>query len=299
MHVFVTGATGWIGSAVVQQLLANGHGVLGLARSHSAAASLEQSGAQPLLGDLDDLDSIRAGADKSDAVIHLANKHDFTDPAASNLAERNAVQAIGEVLSGSQRPFLVASGVTGVAPGRIVTENDRSNFHGLDSPRGGSENLALDYAEHGVNTRIVRFAPTVHGAGDHGFLAALVALAREKGVSGYIGDGSSRWAAIHRNDAGRVVRLGLEHALEPGTVLHAVAEKGIRSSDIAEAIGGGLDVPITSISADDAWGHFGWLSMFYGMDIPASSDTTQAALGWEPSEPTLLQDLQDGSYFHN
>lgn len=297
MRVFVTGATGWIGSAVVEELLSNGHDVLGLVRSDTSAAALERSGAKALRGDLDDLDSIRGGAEKADAVIHLANKHDFTDPAASNLAERNAVQSIGDVLAGSHRPLLIASGVTGVAPGRIIAETDRSQSHGLESPRGGSENLALDYVERGVDTRIIRFAPTVHGAGDTGFTAGIVALARGKGVSGYIGDGASRWAAIHRADAARVVCLGLERTLAPGTILHAVAETGIESRDIAEAIGRRLDLPVSSIPTEDAWGHFGWLSMFFGMDIAASSERTQTALGWTPSEPTLLQDLGGVAYF--
>lgn len=297
MHVFVTGATGWIGSAVVEQLVGHGHDVVGLARSDASAASLQRSQARALRGDLDDLASIRAGAENADAVIHLANKHDFTDQAVSNRAERNAVEAIADVLAGSHRRFLIASGVTGIAPGRIVTEQDRSASHGLDSPRGGSENLALDYVERGVDTRIARFAPTVHGQGDHGFAAALVAIAREKGVSGYIGDGTNRWAAIHRDDAGLVVRLGLEHALEPGTVLHAVTEQGVASRDIAEAIGRGLHVPVDSIPPDDAWGHFGWVSMFYGMDIAASSETTQAALAWTPKGPTLVEDFDSGFYF--
>jgi nucleoside-diphosphate-sugar epimerase len=297
MRIFVTGATGWIGSAVVDELLSNGHEVVGLARSDASAALLKAKGARPQRGDLDDLDSIRAGAENADAVIHLANKHDFTNPAVSNRAERDAVETIGNALAESHRPLLIASGVTGIAPGRIITEHDRSPFHGPDSPRGGSENLALEYVELGVDTRIVRFAPTVHGDGDPGFMAALVAVARDKGASAYIGGGSSRWAAIHRNDAARVVRLGLERALEPGTVLHAVAETGVTAREIAEAIGRGLNVPVVSVPADDAGDHFGWLAMFYGTDIAARSDITQANLAWTPSEPTLVEDLDSGPYF--
>jgi nucleoside-diphosphate-sugar epimerase len=215
----------------------------------------------------------------------------------SNRAERGAVEAIGNILAGSHRPFLVASGITGIAPGRTITEHDRSPFHGPGSPRGASENLALGYVERGVDTRIVRFAPTVHGDGDHGFMAALVAVAQDKDASAYIGDGSSRWAAIHRNDAGRVVRLGLERALEPGTVLHAVAETGVASREIAEAIGRGLNLPVVPIPAGDAADHFGWLAMFYGADIAARSEVTQQTLAWTPGGPTLAADLASGSYF--
>ncbi len=296
MRVFTTGASGWIGSAAVDDLLAAGHEVVGLARSDASAASLEAKGARVRRGDLDDLDSIRAGAEDADAVVHLANKHDFENPAVSNKAEREAVQAIGTVLAGSNRPFLLASGVTGVVQGRAATEHDRSPFHGPDSPRGGSENLALEYVERGVNTVSVRFAPTVHGEGDHGFMAALVGVAREQGVAGYVGDGTSRWSAVHRSDAGRVLRLGLEKA-PAGAVLHAVAEHGVPSRDIAEAIGRGLDVPVASISPEDAFGHFGWVSMFFAMDIAAQSTITQELLGWAPAGPTLSQDLDGESYF--
>jgi len=183
MRVFITGASGWIGSAAVDELLGAGHDVVGLARSDASTASLEAKGAQVRRGDLDDLDSIRAGAQDADAVVHLANKHDFENPEASNKAERDAVDAIGAVLAGSNRPFLLASGVTGVVQGRAATEQDPSPFHGPDSPRGGSENLTPEYVQRGVHTVSVRFAPTVHGDGDHGFMAALVGVAREKGVA--------------------------------------------------------------------------------------------------------------------
>lgn len=297
MRVFVTGASGWIGSATVDELLAAGHEVVGLARSDTSAASLDAKGAQVHRGDLDDLDSIREGAAAADAVLHLANKHDFDNPAVSSQAERAAVQAIGDVLAGSGRPFLLASGVAGLAQGRPVTEDDKSPFHGLESPRGGSENLALEYVGRGVNTVSVRYAPTVHGDGDHGFIAALVAIAREKGVAGYIGDGTNRWPAVHRSDAARITRLGLEKA-PAGTVLHAVSEEGVPAREIAEAIGRGLDVPVTSIAPQDADTHFGWIGRFFAMDAPASSTRTQELLGWAPSGPSLLQDLDAGSYFH-
>jgi len=296
MRVFVTGASGWIGSATVDELLAAGHEVVGLARSDASAALLAAKGVQVRRGDLDDLDGLREGAATADAVVHLANKHDFTDQAASNRAERAAVQTIGDALTGSGRPFLLASGVAGAVRGRPSTEEDRSPFHGPDSPRGGSENLALEFVARGVHTVGVRFAPTVHGAGDHGFIAVLVAIAREKGVAGYVGDGTNRWPAVHRSDAAQVTRLGLEKA-PPGTLLHAMSEEGVATREIAEAIGRGLDVPVTSIAPDDARNHFGWLGTFFAMDIPASSARTQELLGWTPGGPTLLEDLDAGSYF--
>src|SRR4051794_31338747 len=295
MRVFVTGASGWIGSAAVDELLAAGHEVVGLARSDASAASLQAKGVQVRRGDLDDRQSIRAGADAADAVLHPANKHDFTNPAVSNKAERDAVETIGDVLAGSGRPFLLASGVVLAGLGRAVTENDRSTFHGLDSPRGGSENLALDYVERDVRTVSVRFAPTVHGTGDHGFIAALVTIAREKGTAGYVGDGTNRWPAIHRSDAAQIIRLGFEKA-SAGAILHAVAEEGIATREIAEAIGRSLDLPVTSIAPEDAQEHFGWIGRFFSMDAPASSALTQELLGWVPTGPTLLQDLDAGAY---
>ncbi|MFD3915421.1 SDR family oxidoreductase [Streptomyces sp. NPDC058603] len=296
MHVFVTGASGWIGSATVDELLAAGHKVTGLARSDTSAASLDAKGAQVRRGDLDDLDSIREGAATADAVIHLANKHDFDNPAVSDRAERAAVRAIGDVLTGSGRPFLLASGVAGAAQGRVMTEDDRSPFHGPESLRGGSENLALEYVDRGVHTVSLRFAPTVHGDGDHGFIAALVAIAREKGVAGYVGDGANHWPAVHRSDAARVTRLGLEKA-PAGTLLHVVSEEGVPTREIAEAIGRGLGVPVASIAPQDAEKHFGWIGRFFASDILVSSARTQELLGWAPSGPSLLQDLDAGSYF--
>jgi nucleoside-diphosphate-sugar epimerase len=296
MHVFITGASGWIGSAAVDELLAAGHKVVGLARSDASAAALEAKGAQVLRGDLDDLDSIRSGAADAEAVLHLANKHDFANIAVSNKAEREAVEAIGEVLSGSGRPFLLASGVASRGLGEVLTENDKSPFSGPDSPRGGSENLALEYVERDVRTVSLRFAPTVHGVGDHGFIAVLVGIAREKGVAGYPGDGTNRWPAVHRSDAAQVVRLGLEKA-PAGSLLHAVGEEGVPTRQIAEAIGRGLNLPVASIAPDDVAGHFGWIGGFFGMNIPASSTLTQELLGWTPSGPTLIEDLDAGAYF--
>jgi nucleoside-diphosphate-sugar epimerase len=295
MHVFVTGASGWIGSAVTDDLLTAGHKVTGLARSDTSAAAIEAKGAHVRRGDLDDLDSIRAGAQDADAVIHLANKHDFSNPAASNAAERAAVQTIGDTLAGSGRPFLLASGVAALAQGRPATEDDASPFHGPDSPRGGSENLALEFADHGVHTVSLRFAPTVHGTGDHGFISVLAAIARQKGVSGYPDNGTNRWAAVHRADAARLVILGLDKA-PAGARLHAVAEDGVTTREIAQAIGRAFDLPVTSIPSDDVQDHFGWIGTFFAMDLAASSTKTRELLGWTPTGPTLIEDLDADAY---
>ncbi|MHB1491120.1 MAG: SDR family oxidoreductase [Cellulomonas sp.] len=295
MRVFVTGASGWIGSATVAELLGAGHDVTGLARSDASAIALAARGATVLRGDLDDLDSLRAGSVDADAVIHLANKHDWADPAESSRAERAAVQTIADALAGSNRRFLLASGVAGIAQGRPSTENDRVPWSGPDAPRGGAENLALDYLEKGVTSISLRFAPTVHGDGDHGFVAILVSVARATGVSGYVGDGSTGWAAVHRSDAARMVRLGLEKA-PAGARLHAVGEGSVSSKEIAEAIGRGLDLPVASIAPEDAHDHFGFLGTFFAMDLSSSSALTQELLGWTPTGPTLLDDLASGSY---
>ncbi|MGH7910371.1 MAG: SDR family oxidoreductase [Candidatus Dormibacteraceae bacterium] len=295
MRVFVTGASGWIGSASVDELLAAGHEVTGLARSDASAAALEAKGVRVRRGDLDDLESIRAGAAAAEAVIHLANKHDFSNPAASSAAERSAVQTIGDTLVDTGRPFLFASGVAALTQGRPATEDDASLANGPDSPRGGSENLALEFVDRGVHSVSLRFAPTVHGAGDHGFIAAIVAVARQKGVSGYPADGTNRWAAVHRLDAGRLVELGLQKA-PAGARLHAVAEEGVPTREIAEAIGRAFDLPVTSIAADDVQDHFGWIGTFFAMDLAATSTMTRELLGWTPTGPTLVDDLDSGAY---
>jgi nucleoside-diphosphate-sugar epimerase len=295
MRVFVTGASGWIGSATVDELLSAGHEVIGLARSDASASALEAKGVRVLRGDLDDLGSIRSGAETADAVIHLANKHDWSNMADTVAAERGAVQTIGDVLAGSDRPFLLASGVAGLTQGRPATEDDPSPFVGPDSPRGGTENLAFDFIDRGVRSVSLRFAPTVHGAGDHGFIAAIVAVARAKGVSGYPGDGTNSWAAVHRSDAGRLVALGLEKA-PAGTRLHAVAEEGIPTRDIAEAIGRAFDLPVASIAPDDVQEHFGWIGAFFEMDLRATSTLTRERFGWTPVGPSLIEDIDAGAY---
>jgi nucleoside-diphosphate-sugar epimerase len=295
MRVFVTGASGWIGSATVDELLGAGHEVVGLARSDASAATLAAKGVTVLRGDLDDLDALRRGAATADAVAHLANKHDWANPAESNRAERAAVQTLAEALVGSDRPFVLAAGVAGLAQGRPGTEADPSPAVGPDSPRGGSENLALDHVDRGVRAISARFAPTVHGVGDHGFVAYLAAAARRHGVSGYVGDGSTAWSAVHRSDAARLVRLGLEQA-PAGSVLHAVAEEGIPTREIAEALGGALGVPVTAVAPEDAIAHFGFLGGFFAMDLSASNTRTHELLGWTPSGPTLIEDIKAGAY---
>lgn len=295
MRVFVTGASGWIGSAVVPELIAAGHTVVGLARSDRAAGVVEAAGAQVRRGDLDDLESLRAGAEDADAVVHLAFKHDFSDYAGAGRTERAAVETLGTALKGSDRPLLVASGMAGRGNGRVLTERDESPHAGPDSLRGGSERLALDFAEQGVRPVALRFAPTVHGPGDHGFTAVLARIAREKGVSGYVGDGANRWPAVHRLDAARLVALALEKA-PPGTRVHAAAEEGIPGREIAEAIGRAVSVPVVSVAPEDADEHFGWLGRFFSLDIPASSTLTRELLGWTPAQPGLLEDLAAGHY---
>ncbi|ONI83122.1 3-beta hydroxysteroid dehydrogenase [Actinosynnema sp. ALI-1.44] len=294
MRVFVTGASGWIGSAVTDELLTRGHQVIGLARSDKAAEALRAKGATVHQGDLDSPDSLAAAAETADGVIHLAFKHDFTDVAGAGRAERAVVQRMLDTLVGSDRPFLIASGVTTSASG-LLTEDDPSPHEGPDSPRGGSENLALEYADRGVRPVALRFAPTVHGAGDYGFTAVLTKIAAERGAAGYIGDGSTRWAAVHRTDAARLVRLALEKA-PAGSRVHATAESGIPSRDIAAAIGDYLGVPSVSVAAEDVAAHFGWIGGFFGLDAAASNTRTRELLDWTPTGPTLLEDIKSGAY---
>ncbi|MEV7400453.1 SDR family oxidoreductase [Streptomyces sp. NPDC091267] len=295
MRAFVTGATGWIGSAVVDELISAGHQVIGLARSGRAEQALAAKGAGLVRGDLDDLASLRRGAAEADAVIHMANKHDWGNPAESDRSERAAVQTLGDALAGTGRPFVVAAPLSGLVEGRAATEDDVSPAVGPASNRGGSENLALDYVAQGVRTVITRFAPSVHGRGDWGFVNFLTEAARKQGVSGYVGDGSATWSAVHRDDAARLIRLGMEQA-PAGTRLHVVAEEAVTTREIAEAIGRSLGLPVESVAPQDAGAHFGFVGSFFASTMTASSDATRQLLSWEPTGPTLLADIEAGAY---
>ncbi len=295
MRVFVTGASGWIGSAVVPELIGAGHQVIGLARSDAAAAALAAAGAAAQRGALDDLDSLRRGAAASDGVIHLAYIHDFSQSENALRIDQRAIETLGAALAASDRPLVIASAVLGVAPGRVATERDAPDA--AANPRIASAQAALAFATRGVRSSVVRLSLSVHGDGDHGFIATLIDIARTTGVSGYIGDGSNRWPAVHRRDAAHLFRLALETA-PAGAVLHGVADEGVPVRAIAEVIGRHLNVPVTSVSPDEAGDHFGWLAMFLGADVPASSAVTRALLGWQPTHPGLIEDLDQGHYFH-
>ncbi len=299
MRIFVTGASGWIGSAVVAELLAADHQVLGLARSDASAEAVSAAGAQVRRGDIGDLDVLRAAAAESDGVVHLAFRHDvaftgdFETAVRSDLA---AVQALGEALAGTDRPLAIASGLTGLKPGTVATERDLGEPSAGPGGRVLNERAALALAERRVRSISVRFAPTVHGDGDNGFIAAIVAADRAAGSAAYIGDGNNRWPAVHRSDAARLVRLGIEGA-PAGSVLHAVGEQGVAIRDVAEAIGRGLDLPVSSITAERAEAQFGFLAGFLAVDMPASNARTRELLSWQPSGPGLLADLKQGHYF--
>ena len=296
MRVFITGATGFIGSAVVPELIAAGHQITGLARSADSAAALIAAGADVQRGTLDDLDSLRAGAAASDGVIHLAFIHDFSQYDAAAETDLRAIETIGAALEGSGRPFLMTSGTLGLPAGRVGTERDALDPSSPMAPRIPSAMAAHALVGRGVRASAVRLAPSVHGGGDHGFVASLIEVAREKGVSGYVGDGANRWPAVHRLDAATLFRLALEQA-PAGSVLHGVADEGVPVRTIAEVIGRHLDIPVVSIAPEDAAEHFGWLVMFLAADIPASSDLTRQLLGWRPTHPGLIEDLEQGHYF--
>jgi nucleoside-diphosphate-sugar epimerase len=293
MRVFITGAAGFIGTATTKELIANGHQVVGLARSDANAGILKKLGAEVHRGSLEDLESLRAGAATADGVIHLAFIHDFSKFAENGQIDKRAIEAMGEVMAGTDKPMVVSSGTAMVAPGRLATEDMRSSGEGL--PRV-SEQLAFALADKGIRSSAIRLAPAVHGMSAHlgfraGFVSYAMQVAQEKGVSAYVGDGANRWNLVHVGDAARLYRLALEKG-QAGAAYHAVGEEGIPVKDIAEMIGRKLNLPVESIPPEKAGDHFGFLGMFLGLDLPVSSSKTQVELGWKPMGPTLLADLE-------
>ena len=293
MRVFVTGATGFVGSQVVKDLIGAGHQVIGLARSDAGAKSLAAAGAQVQRGDIEDLDSLRTGAAQADGVIHTAFRHDWSKFAESCEMDKRAVEVLGSVLQGSDRPLLVTGGLAVLAEGRPATEDDPPVPISASYPRA-SEATAAALEARGVNASVVRL-PQVHDPVKQGLITYLVALAREKGASAYIGEGLNRWAAVHVLDAARLYRLALEKS-EAGARYHAVAEEGIPLRKIAEVIGRVLKVPVIALSQDEAATHFGFLARFVGIDLLASSAKTKERLGWSPTGPGLIADLEQMRY---
>lgn len=288
MQVFVTGATGWVGSAVVQELLRAGHQVTGLVRSEHNAAVLNATGAQALRATLADVDALHRAASSADAVIHTAFNHDFSRFAENAEEERQAIEAIGSALQGSERPLLVTSGLARIASGRLATEEDVPDPSFLRK----SETAARALAARGIRAATVRLAPSVHGVGDHGFVPMLIRIAREKGVSAYLGDGSNRWGGVHRLDAARLYRLAVEQGVTQ-SAYHAVADEGVSFKELATVIGRQLGVPVEARGRE----HFGWFAEFVGLDMAATSERTRARLGWTPVGPSLLEDIDQAAYY--
>lgn len=293
MRVFLTGATGFIGTALIPELIAAGHQVVGLARSDAGAQSLSAAGAAVHRGDITDLESLRSGAANADAVIHTAFIHDFSKFKENCEIDRRAIEALGSAIAGSDRPLIVTSGLGGLVSGRPATEQDSAPPVSGSYPRA-SEQAAAAVAERGVRTIIIRL-PQVHDTVKQGLITSAIAMAREKGVSAYLSDGHNRWAAVHVLDAARLYRLALDKG-EPGARYHAVAEQGVPMRDIAEVIGRGLKVPVVSLTAEQAPAHFGWLAAFAAWDLTGSSELTQQRLGWHPTGPSLITDLENMRY---
>ncbi|HVO02499.1 MAG TPA: SDR family oxidoreductase [Candidatus Cybelea sp.] len=296
MRVFVTGSTGFVGSAVVQELLKAGHQVLGLVRSDASAKALAATGAAVHRGSVEDLDSLRRGTEQADGVIHTAFIHDFSRFKEVCEIDRRAIAALGAALEGSERPLIVTSGTGLLARGRAVTEDDVHQPGAHNLPRVASEESAAEVAERGVRVSVMRLPPSVHGDGDHGFVPMLIKMAREKGVSAYIGEGNNLWPAVHRLDAAVLYRL----AMESGTMApryHAVAEEGVKFREIAAVIGRRLNLPVVAKSPEQAEAHFGWFAHFAAMDNLASSARTRGLTGWQPKELGLIADIDRPRYF--